>query len=147
MKILYNAKYGGFGFSDAFVDEFKKRHPEKTLNKCSVNRSDNDTIALFEEMGSDKSSGYCANLQIEEIPDDVEFEIDEYDGMETVCWDVPKDLIIQDLLDMIKQRKKEDDISKFTQILLKEDCSAYRLRNLVLTASRKKEGGDPTTET
>jgi hypothetical protein len=95
-------------------------------------------------MGSDESSGYCANLQIEKIPDDVEFEIGEYDGMETVGWDVPKDAILQDLVDMLKGRKKEEDTSKFTQMLLREDCSMYRLRQLVSDASCEK---DSTTKT
>jgi hypothetical protein len=142
MKVLYNAKYGGFSFSDAFLDEFKKRHPEK---KWSVERTDPDVIALFEELGCDKSSGYCADLRIEEIPDDVEFEIDEYDGMETVCWDVPKDLIIQDLLDMIKGRKKWDNTSKFTQLLLEKDCSTYGLREIILAMSSRKEDTNTST--
>ena len=144
MKVVYNAMYGGFGFSEEFVTEFKKRHPEKSLDKWSVERSDPDVIALLEEMGSDESSGYCANLQIEKIPDDVEFEIGEYDGMETVGWDVPKDAILQDLVDMLKGRKKEEDTSKFTQMLLREDCSMYRLRQLVSDASCEK---DSTTKT
>ena len=144
MKVLYNAKYGGFSFSDAFVDEFKKRHPEK---KCKNGRTDPDVIALFEEMGSERSSGRCANLQIEEIPDDVEFEIDEYDGMETVSWDVPKELIIRDLLDLYRLKKTPNQCNTFTQMLLKEDCSIYRLRSLVLTASIEKESGKTSTET
>jgi hypothetical protein len=150
MKVLYNAKHGGFGFSDTFVDEFKKRHPEKDLNKWSVERSDPDTIALFEEMGSDESSGYCADLRIEEIPDDVELEIDEYDGLETVWWSLPKDIMLRDLVDVLKGRKKVEETNKFTQRLLQEDCSTTKLWEIVRdesTASCEKEGGDPTTET
>ena len=148
MKVLYNARHGGFGFSDAFVDEFKKRHPEKDLNKWSVERSDPDTIALFEEMGSDKSSGYCADLRIEEIPDDVELEIDEYDGLETVWWSLPKDEMIQDLLDLYRLKKMPNQCNKFTQRLLKEDCSMLKLWEIVRdesTASRKKEGDSAST--
>lgn len=150
MKVLYNAKYGGFGFSDAFIDEFKKRHPEKSLNKWSVERNDPDTIALFEEMGSDKSSGYCADLRIEEIPDDVELEIDEYDGLETVWWSLPKDQMIQDLLDLYRLKKMPNQCNKFTQRLLKEDCSMTKLWEIVRdesTASRKKDSNNASTET
>ena len=46
-------------------------------------RSDPDLIAVIEEMG-DKAGGRCANLQIHEIPDGASFEIDQYDGNESV---------------------------------------------------------------
>jgi hypothetical protein len=49
----------------------------------SENRSDPDLIAVIESLG-DASSGVHANLMIKEIPDGAEFEIDEYDGNETV---------------------------------------------------------------
>lgn len=145
MKVLYNGKYGGFSFSDAFVEEFNKRHPEKKIDRYSNERTDPDVVALVEELGQEKSSGYSAMIYVEEIPDDVEYEIHEYDGLEDVTWDVPKDLIIQDLLDMIKGRKKWDSTSKFTQMLLEKDCSTYGLRETVLAMASSKEEGSETT--
>ena len=47
-------------------------------------RNDADLIAVVESMGSEKASGDYAELRIVEIPDDIEWEIDEYDGMEKV---------------------------------------------------------------
>ena len=38
---------------------------------------------MIEELG-ELANGRCAELRIVEIPDDVEWEINEYDGMETV---------------------------------------------------------------
>jgi hypothetical protein len=38
----------------------------------------------LKEWGSDRCSGQFATLKVIEIPDGVEYEIDEYDGMETV---------------------------------------------------------------
>ena len=46
-------------------------------------RCDKDLIEVIELLG-DKASGECASLAIEEIPDGKEFEIDEYDGSESV---------------------------------------------------------------
>jgi hypothetical protein len=41
-------------------------------------------IETIEELGSDKSSGSCANLKIIDIPDDVRYEITNYDGIESI---------------------------------------------------------------
>ena len=49
----------------------------------NLERNDPILIQVIEDMG-EKASGRCAQLKIVEIPDDVEWEIDEYDGMESV---------------------------------------------------------------
>ena len=49
-----------------------------------IKRDDTDLIAVIEKLGSGKSSGSCASLEIIEIPDGIEYEIDEYDGAETI---------------------------------------------------------------
>jgi len=68
--------------------------PDKTTNGCSdkddlhfyggdVSRNDPDLIAVVEMLG-EKANGQCAKLEIIEIPDGVDWEINEYDGMESV---------------------------------------------------------------
>ena len=47
------------------------------------NRTDADLIAVVRELGK-KANGAHAELVIVEIPDGVEYEIDEYDGVEIV---------------------------------------------------------------
>jgi hypothetical protein len=47
-------------------------------------REDPDIVAVFKELGSEKFSGQYSKIEITEIPADVEYEIDEYDGMEHV---------------------------------------------------------------
>lgn len=47
-------------------------------------RTDPDLIEAIETLG-EAASGRCGNLQVVEIPDGVEFTIEEYDGYEHVA--------------------------------------------------------------
>jgi hypothetical protein len=49
----------------------------------NLERTDPILIQVVEELG-EESYGPCAELEIVEIPDDVEWEIDEYDGYESI---------------------------------------------------------------
>jgi len=46
-------------------------------------RGNKDLITVIKKLG-DKANGQCAKLEVIEVPADVEWEIDEYDGMESV---------------------------------------------------------------
>ena len=48
-----------------------------------LERTDEDLIAVIEELGTDVNGSF-GNIRIVEIPDDVDWEIDDYDGMETI---------------------------------------------------------------
>jgi len=50
---------------------------------CWTFRADPLLVQVVEELGSE-ADGFCAQLKIIEIPDDVEWEIEEYDGVERV---------------------------------------------------------------
>lgn len=41
-------------------------------------------VQCVEEFGSERASGDCGKLEIVEIPDGIEWEIDDYDGMESI---------------------------------------------------------------
>lgn len=47
-------------------------------------RSDPDLIAVVEKLG-DKANGFAAELKIVEIPDGVEYIVQEYDGIEWIA--------------------------------------------------------------
>lgn len=96
MKIVINSCWGGFSISDqcaalmgAIVDESCTHYPW-AYHDWPDGKSDRDfrtderLIALIEEKGSEWCSGECAALTIVEIPDDVNWEIEEYDGSEWV---------------------------------------------------------------
>ena len=48
-----------------------------------IPRDDPDLVTIVEELG-EESYGMHAKLTVVEIPDDVDWEIDEYDGMECI---------------------------------------------------------------
>lgn len=84
-KVVYNECYGGFGLSDLAVKWIKDNKGFETDEYFywHERRDHEHLVAVVEALGSD-ANGHCADLQIEEIPDGAEFEISEYDGMESV---------------------------------------------------------------
>ena len=54
------------------------------LNNRDYERNDPDLIKCIEELG-EKANGRCAEIEIVEIPDGVDYEIDEYDGNEHIA--------------------------------------------------------------
>lgn len=78
-----------FTFTRDMGDEFTKNEwpdgdSDDYVYLRDVERDDADLVAVVELLGP-AASGSFANLKIIEIPDDVEWEIDEYDGMEHVA--------------------------------------------------------------
>jgi hypothetical protein len=51
--------------------------------ESQIRRDDPILIQVIEDLG-DKANGTYANLKIVEIPDDVKYKIDNYDGLETI---------------------------------------------------------------
>lgn len=87
-RVVINCEHGGFGLSrDAWV-LFCGRHgwdpDDSNFNESYIDRDDPDLIWVVEEMGI-LANGRFANLKIVEIPADVEWQIDEYDGLEWVA--------------------------------------------------------------
>lgn len=62
------------------VDKF----PNETYWYCgNLDRDDVDLIAVVEELG-EEANGKFSKLEVVEIPDGIDWEIDDYDGMETI---------------------------------------------------------------
>lgn len=68
---------------DGTFKDANARATEIGLSCLRIPRDDADLIAVVEELG-EKANGACAKLRIVEIPDDVAWEIEEYDGNEWV---------------------------------------------------------------
>lgn len=94
MKIAINKCYGGFGLSKAVYAELgikwdgygylKNEDLGITSDNYMAYRQDPRLIAAIEKVGEDEASGELAKVRVVEIPDGVEWEIDEYDGVETI---------------------------------------------------------------
>lgn len=93
MKVVINRCYGGFGLSDECAialgavlkqlgDYFYQEFPNGKW--AQDYRTDPKLIRLMETKGSEWCSGSFAELKVVEVPDDVEWEIRDYDGMETI---------------------------------------------------------------
>ena len=111
MKIEINKCYGGFSLSPAGCYAYARRkgitlYEDKQYSYMTIyytqpkdedvkftsysyfsdrdiERNDPALIETIEELGSE-ASGNLASLKVVEIPDDVDWEIDEYDGIEWV---------------------------------------------------------------
>ena len=63
---------------------YNAAYSEQTLYCRDIERNDPYLVQLVEE-NAELYAGRCAELGITEIPDDVEYEIEEYDGKEWVA--------------------------------------------------------------
>lgn len=93
MKIVVNRCYGGFSVSQAIMKELGISFSHGYLrNEDFGIESDNweayraapTLIAAIEKIGIKEATGSLAKLEIVEIPDDVDWYIHEYDGLESV---------------------------------------------------------------
>ena len=111
MKVAINRCFGGFGLSDEAFEKLLERKGiafEKQEAKIfgdfdyyhaghvgddehyiseyqfSEDRADKDLVAVVEQLGA-AANGFAAELAIVEIPDNVQWHISEYDGIEHVA--------------------------------------------------------------
>lgn len=84
----FTFSYIAYFQKDPVQDEFDidwndKNHADyKDFDFDGVERFDKELIETVKELG-DKAGGKFANLKVVEIPDGAEFEISDYDGIET----------------------------------------------------------------
>lgn len=83
MQIVINSCYGGFGLSDKALDMYKQLSNKSEVYSFELDRTDPILIQVVEALGAE-ADGRFAKLRIIEIPDDIEWEITEYDGSESV---------------------------------------------------------------
>lgn len=106
MKVVINKDFGGFGLSDeAFEDylntkgiPFTKENNtfgfsfyESTNEDANmlfdqdIPRDDPVLVEVVERFGSERASGPYASLKIVDIPEDVDWYVAEYDGLEHIA--------------------------------------------------------------
>jgi hypothetical protein len=85
-KIVINACHGGFGLSAGAESKYRELAEITDPNFYSrrIPRDDEHLIAVVELMGAEASNKY-SNLKIVDVPDDVNWYVEEYDGKEWVA--------------------------------------------------------------
>lgn len=108
-KVVYNACYGGWGVHEDAVKWMREQGDEeakeatisgelysdgsgpkesffKTVHLHELSRTNELLVELVEGTADydGRVSGDNADLRVAEVPDGVEWEVDEYDGIETV---------------------------------------------------------------
>lgn len=82
MKIVVNRCWGGFGLSKLAYEKLGISW-DGYGHGSHIERNDPKLVAVVEELG-EAANGDYAKLRIVEIPEGVDWEIDNYDGQETV---------------------------------------------------------------
>ena len=83
MKIVINKCHGGFELSEEAY-KYLGLDWDGFGYKYDDNRTDPKLVECVETLG-DIASGQLAELKVVEIPDDVEWEINKYDGLEWIA--------------------------------------------------------------
>jgi hypothetical protein len=83
MKVVINACFGEFDLSDAALKRYNELNDYDRKNARIIDRDDVYLVQVVEELG-EKSWGHYAELKIVEVPDDVDWRINGYDGREWV---------------------------------------------------------------
>jgi hypothetical protein len=84
MKIVINTCYGGFGLSKEALALFNERSRTVETYDFVIKRDDPILVEVVEQLGED-ASGHFADLKVVEIPDDVEWGIEEDNGHEWIA--------------------------------------------------------------
>ena len=86
MKIVINRCYGGFSLSEKVEKAYctEKGIDPKDFAHWEVPRNDPFLVDLVEKLDHEAYGDY-AKLAVVDIPDDVDWYIEEYDGMEWVA--------------------------------------------------------------
>tara|TARA_Y100000310_G_C20497060_1_gene722083 strand:- start:291 stop:569 length:279 start_codon:yes stop_codon:yes gene_type:complete len=83
-KIVLNKCYGGFSLSAKAVEKLTELGLDMS-NPYDIDRTDQRLVDVVQKLGTKEASGRHAQLHIIVIPSYVtEWDIDEYDGIETV---------------------------------------------------------------
>ena len=90
MEIVINTDFGGFGVSDEVLLQYEKEtnfipsNNKQHVYVHDLKRNDPILIKLIKEFGKTANGDY-SQLSIVEIPDDVNWIIQEYDGKEWIA--------------------------------------------------------------
>lgn len=83
MKIVINKCYGGFSLSEAAYKELGLEWDGYGYGH-SDDRASPDLVAVVEKLG-EAASGNFGELKVVDIPDGIDYRIEDYDGIEWIA--------------------------------------------------------------
>ena len=85
-KVVINTCFGGFNLSELalVIIAERKRVKVADFSVYDLDRDDYDLVTVVEGLG-DKANGSHSKLKVVEIPADVKWQIEEYDGSEHIA--------------------------------------------------------------
>lgn len=85
-KVVINTCFGGFSLSKAAIERYARARGILTedVSVYELERDDNTLVAVVEQLGN-KANGNYSKLKVVEIPADVDYTIEEYDGSEWIA--------------------------------------------------------------
>jgi len=85
-KVVINKCHGGFGLSAAAESKYRELAgiTDPDFHSLHIPRDDEHLIAVVELM-SEEANNRFSELKIVEVPDDVNWYVEEYDGREWVA--------------------------------------------------------------
>lgn len=86
-RIVINTCHGGFGLSETALTLYRAYAGIDNENfwDGEIGRNDPILLQVIDQLGIQACDGHYAELKVVEVPDDVEWEIGEYDGKEHVA--------------------------------------------------------------
>jgi hypothetical protein len=84
MKIVINTRHGGFGLSKEALALFNERSGTVVAYEDKIKRDDPILVEIVEQLG-EAAYGDFAKLKVVEIPDDVQWTVEEYNGAEWIA--------------------------------------------------------------
>ena len=87
-RIVINTDFGGFGLSETALNLYRAYAGIKEDDQFydfDIERNDPILLQVIEQLGVNDASGNHANLKIVDVPDDVQWVVEEYDGKEHVA--------------------------------------------------------------
>lgn len=81
-RIVINSCFGGFSLSNKAIALLSERG--QTMEYWDIPRDDPILVEVVEQLG-EEANGRCAELKIVEVPDNVRWTIEAFDGMEHVA--------------------------------------------------------------
>jgi hypothetical protein len=85
-KVVINTCFGGFSLSDKATELYAEQKGIVPVDVIpyDIPRDDSTLVAIVEQLG-DEANGRFARLKVVEIPADVQWVVQEYDGVEWVA--------------------------------------------------------------